>query len=206
MVVSSAEFQAPREQHNHGSGTFIGGGNFGHIEMVDARTKAVLEKLSKDAPDLGRLLSKALRDGVISPDTVFALEHAARNINADVADALLVAGRNINEDVAGSLRYAGNRINEVVSHEMSARAEELKRVAERFEAAISRLDPSHDTGPVDRLHNLVQIMDAEVERVEHALAPLLPRIIINWRATVYAFFWGVAAGVVAVIAIYMAIQ
>lgn len=206
MEPSSAEYQGHREQHNHGSGTFVGGDNFGHIEMVDAKTKAVLQKLSREAPTLGRLLSKALRDGVISPDTVFALEHAARNINADVADALLVAGRNINEDVAGSLRYAGDRINEVVSHEMSARADELRRIAERIESAVQKLDPSYSSGPVDRLHDLVQSMDTKVERVEHALAPLQPRMVINWRATIYAFFWGVAAGVFGAIAIYMAIQ
>lgn len=206
MAPSPAEYQEYREQHNHGSGTFIGGDNYGHIEMVDEKTKTVLQKLSREAPALGRLLSKALRDGVISPDTAIALEHAARNINADVADALLIAGRNINEDVAASLRYAADRINEVVAHEMSARVDRFQRIAERIETAVQELDPSYGSGPIDRLHDLVQSMDTEVERVEHALAPLQPRMIINWRATIYAFLFGVVAGVLGAIAIYMATQ
>lgn len=43
------------EQHNHGDGAFVGGDNHGeiHIEAVDAKTKALLRKVSKDSPALG---------------------------------------------------------------------------------------------------------------------------------------------------------
>src|SRR5690606_24746876 len=75
-------------------------------------------------------------------------------------------------DVAASLRYAADRINEVVAHEMSARVDRFQRIAERIETAVQELDPSYGSGPIDRLHDLVQSMDTEVERVEHALAPL----------------------------------
>ena len=93
-VIDSGN-KGPREQHNYGAGTFIGRDNYGDVryEMLDPKTKAVLAKLSKDAPDLAMLLRKALRDGVISPDVVAALESAVRNINQDVADALLIAGK-----------------------------------------------------------------------------------------------------------------
>lgn len=40
------------EQHNHGDGAFVGRDNHGEIriEAVDAKTKALLRKISKDSP------------------------------------------------------------------------------------------------------------------------------------------------------------
>ncbi|WP_050512310.1 tetratricopeptide repeat protein [Streptomyces rimosus] len=49
MGASDPEQEGRREQHNHGSGTFIGGDNHGgiHFEVVDAKTKALLSRLTK---------------------------------------------------------------------------------------------------------------------------------------------------------------
>ena len=57
MGNSAPEHEPPREQHNHGAGTFIGGDNHGgiHLEMVDAKTKALLAKMTKQSPTLARV-------------------------------------------------------------------------------------------------------------------------------------------------------
>jgi hypothetical protein len=100
-----------------GNGPQIAGHNFGAIkyELLDGKTKSTLAKLSKDAPELASILKTAIRDGVISPDTVAALQSAVRHINEDVAQQLWYAARNINEDVAQQLYYAARNINEDVA-------------------------------------------------------------------------------------------
>ncbi|WKU07464.1 hypothetical protein [Micromonospora sp. HUAS LYJ1] len=98
--------------------------------MVDSKTKAVLDKISHDAPKLGTLLTKALRDGVISPDTALALSAAAHNINADVAEALWAASRSINVDVAEMLIVSSNSINMEVASTISRAAGDLERIPE----------------------------------------------------------------------------
>src|SRR5689334_6883016 len=130
-----------RVQHNHGSGTFIGRDNFGVIrnEQLDARTKAALAKLSRDAPELAGLLTRALRDGVISPDIVAALEMAVRHINEDVADALMLAGRNINEDVADALMLAGRNINEDVANSLLDAGQSINEDADRLQQVARTL-------------------------------------------------------------------
>ncbi|MFG1857035.1 hypothetical protein ACGFJT_34725 [Actinomadura geliboluensis] len=122
----------PYRQSNNGSGTFIAGNNYGIVQTLDAKTKAVLDKLSVEAPDLANLLRKALQDGLISPDIASALEMTARNINWDVAEALYTAGRNINADVADHLYLAGENINPDV-------AEQVQLAARRFEEVVKEL-------------------------------------------------------------------
>ncbi|MBG6069385.1 hypothetical protein [Micromonospora ureilytica] len=126
-------------QHNHSSGVFVGRDNYGSIEMVDEKTKAALRKLSKDAPDLGKLLSRALKEGVITPGTVLALETAARSINEDVARALWVASRNINEDVARWLLDASSGINEGVARMFLNAAQDIQESAKVITEATHQL-------------------------------------------------------------------
>lgn len=128
MVISQPTGDSPiYRQTNSGPGTFIGGNNYGTVETMDGRTKAVLNKLASEAPGLAKLLTRALHDGVISTEAVFAMEMAARNLNWDVAEALYTAGRNINPDVAQMLSWAGDNINAQV-------AEKLSHAANQFEA------------------------------------------------------------------------
>lgn len=137
--------EGPREQHNHGSGPFIGRDNYGEIryETLDPKTKAVLAKLSKDAPPLAKLLTKALRDGVISPDVVTALESAVRNINEDVAEALLIAGKNINEDVADKIFRAGETLSEATDR--------LDNVCLSLDKTVERVNGGSSLGHLARL-------------------------------------------------------
>ncbi|MEW2145526.1 hypothetical protein AB0869_22195 [Micromonospora vinacea] len=106
---------------------------------MDAKTKAVLAKISSDAPELGSLLKQALRDGVISPDTAMSLSMAARNINEDVAEALWAASRNINYDVAEMLSISAHSINPQVASKISQAADNLDDIPRRLEQITAEM-------------------------------------------------------------------
>ncbi len=197
MATSYYEEGDAREQHNHGAGAFIGRDNYGRIEMVDQRTKAILEKLSKDAPALGRLLTKALRDGAISEDVAFTLSRVAQHVNEDVAGMLYGASRAINEDVAHTLRDAATNINEGVAGKISAASNTLQDAAGKLEDVATRFDnPYGTTGLVNRLDEIAQSMSVSADRIDQTFAPL---VVTNWRVTAWVAFWSVVAGVMIVI-------
>ncbi len=106
--MTASEGDKVPSQHNHGTGIFISGDNFG--DMVDEKTKALLEKMAKQSPKLAKLLEQAFQDGFISPEAVAGMERAARSINEDVAVSLQTAAKNINEDVAFVLADAARKI------------------------------------------------------------------------------------------------
>ncbi|PNG93450.1 hypothetical protein [Streptomyces malaysiensis] len=177
------------EQHNHGDGAFVGGDNHGEIriEAVDAKTKVLLRKMSKDSPALARLLEKALNDGVISADTASSLAWAAHSINEDVAHTLWQAAQRINEDVAGLLTRASNSINEDVAGQVSHAADtfdkasrqfdldELNRILTRFEGTVN--SRSHDdlSGLVTRLEGSLTSLNQlarDMDRLQNRDKPL----------------------------------
>ncbi len=180
-----------REQHNHGSGLLIGRDNYGEIryEMLDPKTKTVLAKLSKDAPDLAKLLTRALRDGIISPNVVAALESAVRNINEDVATALMLAGQNINKDVADEILEAADTLREATNEA----ADTLREARNGLNPALPVNDP-YDATDLDHLVGLVSTITGAAERIERVVAPPPPRVTGNWWASCKVFFWGVVAG------------
>jgi len=153
----------PSEQHNYGSGTFIGRDNYAPIryELLDPRTKSTLAKLSRAAPELAGILKRALTEGIISPDAVIALQLAVHNINMDVAEALLMAGRNINQDVADVLMAAGHNINEEVAErfdqvrtglndtagDLERILQSLQEIAGRVDSTQGRIDPGRRAAP-----------------------------------------------------------
>jgi len=216
------------EQHNHGSGAFVGGDNHGEIrvEMLDGKTKAYLRQMSKDAPGLARLLRKALREGTISPDVADALVMAARNINEDVAHALWDASRSINPDVAHLLSDASSNINEGVALRVSQAAEDLAAVTKRlnpddFSKVITRFEDGlvameHLTRNIAELQNLTReidqlqnpdrpfgrieqmgtVLSSVAERIEATVTPPPPRLIVDRKAQLRAFVWGLAIGMV----------
>ncbi|MFI7690736.1 hypothetical protein ACIBQ6_16820 [Nonomuraea sp. NPDC049655] len=208
MVAPPEGNPFPVEQHNHGSGTFIGRNNYGTINAIDPATQAILEKLSQQAPALARLLRKALRDGVVSPDVVSALEYAARNINEDVAHALLIAGKNINEDVAYSLRIAGDNINEDVARTLLNAGNKIsgaREVATRMERTLDELARLAETlsswtrshgqnGLIEQLNKTVDTIRIHADRVEGVVTPPPAQIVVNWKPTFYAFAIGFLAG------------
>jgi hypothetical protein len=193
------------EQHNHGSGPFIGRDNYGSIryEALDAKTRAVIAKLSKDAPALASLLEKALRDGVISPRAVLALESAVRNINEDVANSLMLAGRNINEDVANSLRFAGTRINVDVADRISYAAKDLATAAEQVYGFEGQRNLHEITEAANAIKDATANMIAAAsEQTEWAATPS-SSLRADWRTRFRVFLWGAALGFLAgVLAIY----
>jgi hypothetical protein len=132
----------PHEQHNHGPGLFVGRDMY-KFETIDENTKAVLVRLGKEAPALGKLVNQALRDGMISPEAVAVLARAARNINEDVANSLRHASRSINEDVANSLNFAAQSINEDVARSLGRSAENInEEVARQIDHASTKLSSS----------------------------------------------------------------
>lgn len=179
-----------RQQNNIGSGLFVGGDNRGSInfQMVDGQTKAWLAKTAKVAPDLARLLSKALSDGVISPYAVDALTIAAHNINADVADALMMAGTRINADVADSLSYAGHNINANVAESIRYSADKLAGERKSLEQLLNSIS-----------HSVTQFQ----ERAYHDESATPASAIYAganpadypWKSRMKTFGWGVLGGI-----------
>ncbi|MEU2977766.1 hypothetical protein ABZ678_12340 [Streptomyces hirsutus] len=217
MSTSESEEIGHREQHNHDSGTFIGGDNHGgiHFEMIDAKTKALLAETAKQSPALAKLLTRALKDGVISPDTADSLARAARNINEDVASQLGHAARNINEDVAHSLMFAGENINPTVARQLTDAAESLNKAAERLDVTdLQRLvnqlegargalndvtiqiDHLQREGPYSRMDHVTTTLCNTAERMERLVKPPPPKIIIDRKAQWYSFLWGLGAGAI----------
>jgi hypothetical protein len=111
------------------------------------------------------MLEKALRDGVISPDTVSQLSLAARSINEDVADQISRASHRINEDVAGLLTHASQSINEDVAGQLTHAADRLSNASakldfdsldllvRRLEGVLGHADGSDFNGLATRLEN-----------------------------------------------------
>jgi hypothetical protein len=159
--VTDSGQDGPRDQHNYGSGTFIGRDNYAPIryELLDPRTKSTLAKLSRAAPELSEILKRALTEGVISPDAVVALQRAVQNINMDVAEALLVAGRNINQDVADALMIAGHNIND--------------QVAERFDQVRTGLKDT--AGDLEQILQSLQEIAKQITSMQDGVDP-------GWRA------------------------
>jgi hypothetical protein len=154
--MSASGKDETKRQIFYGPASF-GGDNKGIINnvLLDPRTRATLEKLSKDAPGLAHLLEKALRDGVMSLDAVEALQSAVRHINWDVAEALLIAGQNINHNVAQELAFAGQNINQEVAEKftdvnqkLTERVLELNSATESLRDILRKASP--DTGTVPR--------------------------------------------------------
>jgi hypothetical protein len=156
---------------------------------MDAKTRMVLARLSADAPALAEILTKALRDGVISPETVAALERAVDNINEDVASALLIAGQNINEDVADSLREAGSNINDAV-------ADKILMAATIIREAVGE-------GSFTSLVESSAAITNAVDRIESASASVVAapsaRKSYHWRAGFWTFMSGTLFGVLIVL-------
>ncbi|MFG1777130.1 hypothetical protein ACGFIG_11970 [Micromonospora sp. NPDC049048] len=142
------------EQHNHGSGFFVGGHVFGNVEAMDKKTAEALERVATDAPHVAAMLAKALDDGLISPEVARDLAGVSRNINEDVARWIHEGGRGINEDTAHWIReggrginedtahwllQAGRSINEDVAHKFSRTADDINSAAKRIERAVGQL-------------------------------------------------------------------
>ncbi|MEV5507880.1 hypothetical protein [Streptomyces orinoci] len=174
---------APTEQHtvqNNYGGAFVGRDQYGDINIhheIDPQTKATLAKLGKSAPALSQMLEGALRDGVISPDTVSQLSLATRSINEDVADQISRASHRINEDVAGLLTHASHSINEHVAEQLTYAADRLSTVSSkldfdaldllvrRLEEVLGHHDGSDLNGLATRLQNSLKDLSAATHRV-----------------------------------------
>lgn len=170
------------EQNNYG-GAFIGHNNYGTINTIDKTTKAILAKLAQDAPALADLLSKALQDGFVSPDVVYALQYAARNINEDVADALRTASRNINEDVAQDLLTVSRNIQQTLSPENRY----LEDMTTRIEEALRCFEDSSGT----IVQNLGSNIVAALPRMPRSQTAVIWKRLLSWF--IIGLFTGMAA-------------
>jgi hypothetical protein len=137
MTGSREEFSS---LNHFGNGPQVGRDFNGNVtyEQLDPESRAALKQLSKDTPALNHLLEEALRDGLISPELVQALQNA---LNEDVLHVLWVVGRHLNEDVAMEFATAARTITRAatqelpnVTRELSNTMEEIKTVTETLRA------------------------------------------------------------------------
>ncbi|MGW1758480.1 hypothetical protein [Streptomyces mirabilis] len=167
-------------QNNYGDGAFVGRDHIGDINIhheIDPQTKATLAKLGKSAPALSQMLEDALRDGVISPDTVSQLSLAARSINEDVAGQISRASHRINEDVAGLLTHASRSINEDVAGQLTHAADRLSEASakldfdaldllvRRLERVLGHHDGSNLSGLANRLESGLEVLGVATNQV-----------------------------------------
>lgn|GEM_PF-5167309 len=136
--MSNPKEWTPASQTNSGSGVFVGRDL--HIGEIDPKTKAVLHKLAKQTPALASVVERALHEGLISPDAVYTLTTAARNINEDVAGMLWRASQCINEDVAGALTRAGENINPGVAESIAYATRDMQRTVSSLEDVLRQLE------------------------------------------------------------------
>lgn len=135
----------PVAQHNHSSGTFVGGHVFGNVEVMDQKTRVAIADVSAKIPGLASKLSAALNDGLISPEVVRDIADATRHINYDVASMIWEGGRHINEDVASWLSDAGRHINDDVANKFAQTARDLQAAATSFDTVTRNLAASSRT-------------------------------------------------------------
>ncbi|GIG85114.1 hypothetical protein [Plantactinospora endophytica] len=200
-MTASTPDHGPRDQHNHSSGIFVGRDL--NIETLDAKTKALLAKLSKDAPALANLLATALRDGVISPDVAFALGAAARSINEDVASLLYRASRCINEDVAHMLRRAGESINPEVAQQISTASTTLEQALREFTDLTGRIRSAtsslrNTSSEIREWERVADAMDVAAQNMAYA-AQAQESSTVGWSWK--SFGWGAGVCLFAIITI-----
>ncbi|SCL15141.1 hypothetical protein [Micromonospora inyonensis] len=191
-------------QRNERDGIFVGRDMHGNIiQHLDDTTKEVLRRLSKEAPALAALLQKALRDGVVSPEVVYALEVAARNINEDVAYMLSDASRKINEDVAWMFLEAAKDLGTAAD----TGTQGLSQVTSRVETVVASLQEAsdglqkglgsyRDHEVFDQLDARISEIMAQADRIKGVVSPPPAQIVVNWKPTFWAFLWGLVAGMV----------
>ncbi|MET7820033.1 hypothetical protein [Micromonospora zamorensis] len=202
MAESDPPWEIPSIQTNSGSGSIVNGHNFGRIETMDAKTKAVLEKLSSDAPDLALLLKRALRDGMISPDIAMSLGIAARNINEDVAQALWAASRKINHEVAEMLMAASRSINPEVASKISRAVDHLDGVPQRLEQITAEMKTvAHQVGELSGIVHAYGNFDGNISAIQEASENLaMAASQVAPQPKPGRFLWGVLCGVLLVVA------
>jgi hypothetical protein len=190
----------PGEQHNHGSGTFVGRDNRGiivHNETLDQKTKTTMERLAA-------LLRETLHIGFISPDVAEALKLVVQNINEDVADQLWFAGRNINENVAELLWQAGRNINENVANKFVQINDDLNDTVDRLDGIVRSLPKRvqqssslQDRSIPDRQFGPESTVPGAVSRTAGVVIQPSPRAPDKWRVRFGLICGSSAAGLVA---------
>ena len=139
--MTTSEQRGPRHQHFSGSGPSFGGDNNGIINnvLLDAQTKALVQKFAATAPGLAKAIEEAASDGMMSREAIAGLDRVANELDWDVATMLSQAGRNINWDVAESLSRSAEGINKDVAYSFSSVASELKRTVGELDSSLQAL-------------------------------------------------------------------
>ncbi|MEV6634383.1 hypothetical protein AB0M54_26910 [Actinoplanes sp. NPDC051470] len=200
MVTPQHNERPQVSQTNSGPGTFVGRDNYAPINLIDDATRAVLSKLSKEAPPLAELLKRAINDGLVSPDVVYSLEFAARSINEDVAHALYTAGQNINEDVANTLAYAGRSFEGALENvdrfekSVSSAGDTANRLEDLSRSLDSLISSYERDAFIGRLENVVESIDLHADRMQGVVQLPPAQVVVAWKPTLYAFLIGLIVG------------
>ena len=145
--MSGSEQDESRQQIFHGPASF-GGDNNGIINnsvLLDPKTAAVMEDLNRKAPVLAALLSKALRDGFISPDAVIALNRAVEHLNEDTVQAFRYAAQHINEETAISFEGVAHNFT-VANQQLGVRVTEINDASEALRKMIEQINSKQRVG------------------------------------------------------------
>jgi hypothetical protein len=171
MVDATKDF--PDQQFHFGNGPQIGRDNYAPIKyevLLDARIKALVEKFAATAPGLAKAIERAARDGIMSSESIAALDRVADHINWDVATILSNVGDHINWDVAEILLSASKGINGEVARQFSEVQHELSSTKDELNQSLSSLRET--VGELRRLQAGVNRGHYEPEKaVEFTAAP-----------------------------------
>lgn len=210
MTADDASSRLVRDQINNGPGAFIAGDNYGRIEAIDAKTKELLVKITRQAPDLGRLLQESLRRGYIDSDVASMVAQAARSINEDVAVTLRQASLSLNEDVAVTLMHASlslngdvaNRIAATTEHINATTAQTLADAATTLERVNNELDLQHIEEAAGQVKDtatalaiVVKSLNEATTGIEQAAAPF-QRFTVSLRTALGTFVAGALVGAI----------
>ena len=202
MAITPPGDDRPGPIFNTGPGTAIGRDNYGTINApIDDTTRKLLAKLATEAPDLARLVRRALDEGIVPPGLVYALERAAWAINEDVALMIHGAASSINEDVAMMLLGAARDIKEgadTTERLMQSGTSTLQEAARQLDGTASALAEVQEAytgnGVVYQLGKIADEIDYRAGIIEGNVAPPPAQIVVNWRPVGWAFVIGLIVG------------
>jgi hypothetical protein len=143
-MVGAAE-DLPAWQVHLGIGDQVGRDKYVSVELMDSRTKALVEKLCETAPGFAKVIEKAVQDGIMSADDVATLNRVVDHLNEDTVMAFRYAAEHINEDTAMSFQCIAHDFTQV-DQELSTRVTELNKASDDLRTMIAEVNSIQESG------------------------------------------------------------
>jgi hypothetical protein len=146
MIDATKDF--PVRQVHLGIGDQVGRDKYVSVELMDPKTKALVEKLCEAAPGFAKVIERAAREGIMSPDDVAYLNRAVDHLNEDTAMAFRYAAEHINEDTAMSFQCIAHDFTQV-DQQLSARVTELNSASDDLRRMIEQVNSIQEPSAPD---------------------------------------------------------